>query len=57
MNKVIETVTLTKKGGTKEFQVRRYDDGALVFDDVRGNRLRVDSCLGMEKFFEVLRGL
>lgn len=57
MNTTVGDVTITKKGGTKELQVMKYDDGAVVFLDALGNRVRADSNVDMQKLFEMLKGL
>ena len=57
MNIAVENVTITKKGGTKELQVMKYDDGAVVFMDAMGNKVRADSNREMQKLYEMLKGL
>lgn len=57
MNIAAENVTIIKKGGTKELQVMKYDDGAVVFMDAMGNKVRADSNREMQKLYEMLKGL
>ena len=57
MNTTVGDVTITKKGGTKELQVMKYDDGAVVFVDALGNKVRTDSNREMQKLYEMLKGL
>lgn len=57
MNIAAENVTIIKKGGTKELQVMKYDDGAVVFVDAMGNKVRADSNREMQKLYEMLKGL
>lgn len=57
MNTTVGDVTITKKGGTKELHVMKYDDGAVVFADAMGNKVRADSSVEMQKLYEMLKGL
>lgn len=57
MNIAVGNVTITKKGGTKELRVMKYDDGDVVFMDAMGNKVRADSSVEMQKLYEMLKVL